>query len=212
MPAPEVIGSYALEAFVIGIRRSVFLILLGLPIAVFLTLWLWRQESGSGGADYRYFLLEATIILAAYYVLISGAGYAFVRYLMPLKLLLMVALVRWLSGHWEPKKAGAFQLVILLLVAFGLAKTTYRTFNRWGTLQPHMSVSLGFPEERLEWLQGKRIGMFESGRAGYRFPGQVLNLDGKSNLSALRAISENDFFNYLKRDEVQVLLFRDHPL
>ena len=84
MPAPEVIGSYALEAFVIGIRRSVFLILLGLPIAVFLTLWLWRQESGSGGADYdyRYFLLEATIILAAY----------------------------------------------------------YRTFNRWGTLQPHMSV------------------------------------------------------------------------
>ena len=145
-------------------------------------------------------------------VLISGAGYAFVRYLMPLKLLLMVALVRWLSGHWEPKKAGAFQLVILLLVAFGLAKTTYRTFNRWGTLQPHMSVSLGFLEERLEWLQGKRIGMFESGRAGYRFPGQVLNLDGKSNLSALRAISENDFFNYLKRDEVQVLLFRDHPL
>ena len=206
----EVIGSYALEAFVIGVRRPSLLILLGLPMAVLLTLWLWRQWSGSEGADYRYFLLAASIGIAIYYVLISGAAYAYVRYLMPFKLLLMVALVRWLIGHWEPKKAGIFHLVVLLLVSFGLVKTTYRTYIWWGKLAPHMSASLGFLEESIESLQGKRIGMFESGRAGYRFPGQVLNLDGKSNLSALRSILENDFLNYLERDEVQVLLFREY--
>jgi hypothetical protein len=69
----------------------------------------------------------------------------------------------------------------------------------------------------LVWLNGspltqggEKIGMFESGRAGYLFPERIENLDGKTNLAALQAIQHGEFLHYLERSDLDVLVFRTY--
>jgi len=148
-------------------------------------------------------LAVAVVCLGAYYVMASGAVWMYDRYLMPYKLLALCAwgffLVTWIA------RVPSVAVALAVFAAVGVS-----LYYQLGGPSPGSNMSqdaLWLQESAL--VQGDhKIGMFESGRAAYAFPGRVINLDGKTNLAALRAIQQGEFLQYLERSDLDVLVFR----
>ena len=59
---------------------------------------------------------------------------------------------------------------------------------------------------------GSRIGMMGSGRLGYLFPDRVVNLDGKMNVEALRALRTGKLLDYLKKSDFDYLVLHAYDI
>jgi hypothetical protein len=153
--------------------------------------------------------LGACALLVGYYLLASGAVWFYPRYFMPIKLvalfLLILAFAHVLRRAPALVRGGLIAAVVLACVGLGLHRVQ-STFGRGGYMT----------NEALSLLRAHvgtgRIGMFESGRAGYLFPERVVNLDGKVNLDVLEATAAGKFLEYLDRDHVDALYCRPECL
>jgi hypothetical protein len=144
-------------------------------------------------------ILAGVLLLCGYYVAGSGAYWYFLRYFVPLKLVLLVAVVLSVS-RLRPA---------LLVAALGL--TVFNCVHRWG-FNYHAEPHLGSDVAALLEHRPGRVGMFESGRAGFVLPHDVVNLDGKVNGEALHAILSDHFEEYLGTLGLDGLYCRDYDL
>jgi hypothetical protein len=101
-------------------------------------------------------------------------------------------------------RGGLVAAVVLACVGLGLHRVQ-TTFGRGGYMTNEALTLLREP------VTG-RIGMFESGRAGYLLPEWVVNLDGKVNLGALEATATGRFLEYLDREHIDALYCRPECL
>jgi len=176
-------------------------------VAVGLTLFLTRREVRRQRELVAVAIpyVAACALLVGYYTMASGAVWFYTRYFMPIKIvalfLLSLAFAHVLRRTTVHPRAALVVLAVLVCVGLNLHRA-YATYGRGGYMT----------SEALALLQDRpiapRLGVFESGRAGYLLPEQVVNLDGKVNLAALRAIVSGTFLDYLGRAGVDVVYCR----
>lgn len=138
------------------------------------------------------------VLYVAAYAAWVGAPWAYGRYLHGGVLLLLLVLAtlcdldRLARRRWG--RAIAF-LLLLVYGAFGLGKIDgVLIAPRWSAREDASLIR--FVEDRV--AAGERVGMFQSGRLGYRTRGAVVNLDGVVNAEAAHALATGTLATYLR--------------
>ncbi|HVZ38003.1 MAG TPA: hypothetical protein VHI13_01905 [Candidatus Kapabacteria bacterium] len=136
------------------------------------------------------------IALLCYYIIFFGAPHFIVRYLVPLRVLIVLGVVTLVYLFWKsaprrsPVRIAVTGLVLLALggSAFGLS---------WNFADRNTNIYM-FPARWIteHTLPADRIGMFQSGTTGFLHR-NVVNLDGKVNVGALRALQEHRMPAYI---------------
>lgn len=148
--------------------------------------------------------------ISSYYGLFFGAAHFLGRYLYPLSPLLWIAstattffLVNLLFRTYEGVYRLAFSIVLILTL--GAATFAYTDFARGyakGTSQEHRQV--------VKWVQvnvpeSQWVGAAQTGTLGF-FHDRTINLDGKVNPFALRAILEHgDVLGYVRNSNINYI-------
>ncbi len=158
--------------------------------------------------------------LAGYYGLFFGAGHFVSRYLFPTSLVLAPVTVGVLVALWTRLPArtrvpafAAFALGLLALVG----ATQWRAFQQMARHQHWQVVEFvrDHPVPETTWVMA-----VQTGTLGF-FHDRTINLDGKVNPAALRALLQSDeaFHEYIAGNEAEYLIdwygmadfVRDHP-
>jgi hypothetical protein len=152
----------------------------------------------------------AGLAMAIWYFWFSGARWHFTRYFLPLKILCLlgwlIALDRWTSSRPGLRRVLP-SIVLVLITAMSLRRARF-----WLSHDPDHAENMLAMTQWVNENPHARVGMFESGRAGYRLPDNVVNLDGKLNLPALRASRDGRFLAYLASAQLDALYFADYDL
>ncbi len=130
------------------------------------------------------------VVLVIYYTFFFGAPHFIVRYLVSVRVLIGITTVGGLYLVWRHAPAGGLlRLLLLLLLAGSIGAGAYAMrwnfTDFWGNffLNPaHWIMANTAPPQK--------VGMFQSGTTGFLSPEIVVNLDGKVNVGALRALQE----------------------
>ncbi|MFH1727574.1 MAG: hypothetical protein ABIA04_04065 [Pseudomonadota bacterium] len=177
---------------------------------LFIILYFSKKQINMLSRSNRCFLIFmslATFLLASYYFLFSGATWMFQRYFMPVKILFQIfwcfTLLSFLTRFKHLSKTIVFVLIFALFFW-----SSYHTAKRNKYPERYMSEELKFISKLLEKEEYSKIGMFESGRLGYAYPNNIINLDGKVNKEALKAISEEKFDDYLSKASFDSILIK----
>jgi hypothetical protein len=153
-------------------------------------------------------LAVGTACLLLYYPLVSSAGQFFERYFLPLKLLIFL-LVAMLVARMlaQPRWPTVANIVIVTVAAATVGSNLYWISRDYG--RPYLS-HMG-PETydivRSRYAtDNSRIGMAESGRIAFLYPTRVVNLDGKMNVEALRAVLSGTLDRYIQSANLDYLM------
>jgi hypothetical protein len=195
LPVPQ--GLQTQPAFMVCAIVVVALILITFTVQV------WRR-----GGPVRY-VLAAYLIFAAlmsfYYGFLFGAGWFLSRYLSPLAPLMItatVSVVLTLAGRLAPTRAAAATYTVGMLVLVLCLGLLGRYLLPGVKQQGHFQV--------VEWVQenvpeGTWIGAVQSGTLGY-WHDRTINLDGKVNPAALRAIlTDGNVLDYVLESPIVYL-------
>lgn len=156
-------------------------------------------------------LVSSCVPLVLYYSLFSGAGHFFVRYFLPLKLLILILLSLLIAHAFTQCRPRAVSRIIpamaILCMLVGIVTADFRIWRDFG--RPYLLYMGEFAHDvpRLPfWAGTRRIGMAESGRLGYLLPDRVVNLDGKMRPDALRALSTRTMADFLRDLDIDCIL------
>lgn len=194
VPIAPIPGSLETSALVIGICLAALLTVLAAFIA------LQSQRPASAKVVMLVYLLF-TLGLAAHYGLNFGAPWFLSRYLAPTAPILIIAstsVLWWVLSRLTSQRLGAGALATM--AAAGLALTVYKGYS--GKQHGHMQV--------VDWVQDNVpaetwVGAVQTGTLGY-WHDRTINLDGKVNPAALRAImSEGSVLAYVTASEIDIL-------
>jgi hypothetical protein len=149
--------------------------------------------------------LGAIFLTTAAFVVTSSATYFYPRYFIILRVLVyvLVCLVVVAVADRVPTQPASSVFLVclpLLLLGYTMYKSTSVTpyMQREAVaLQPHGGLASCGP-----------VGMFESGRTGFAFPGMVVNLDGVVNDAARRAIANGRLLEFLQSQHIDVMYVR----
>ena len=156
----------------------------------------------------------ATLCLLLYYPLVSAAGQFFERYFTPLKLLVFLLLalliVRGLAKIEGRPLAGALVLAVATATVGSNLYWIARDYGRpW---RSHLGPE-AYEIVRSPYATGtSRIGMAESGRLGFLYPTRVVNLDGKMNVEALRALLAGTLDRYIQSANLDYIMLHDEDV
>ncbi|OGC91545.1 MAG: hypothetical protein A2W25_03635 [candidate division Zixibacteria bacterium RBG_16_53_22] len=196
-----------------SIERAPLVILMSITSVALSLAGFWFFVAKLTLASRRFFL--GSIFFAAgislYYGLFFGAPYFLTRYVSPLSPLLWCAttatvffLLNLFFHTFESVHRTAFSIVLIL--TFGAATFAYADFARGyakGTSQMHRQV--------VEWVQGnvselQWVGAPQTGTLGF-FHDRTINLDGKVNPFALRAILEKgNVLEYARNSRIDYIV------
>jgi hypothetical protein len=154
----------------------------------------WKNVWNAGaGAS----ILIFGIALMIYYIFFFGAPHFIVRYLLPFRVLIVLGVISFLALLWREsgERRGLRGGLIVLLVAMS-AVSIYGM--SWNFIDHYTNLYI-FPAR---WISenvkdGERVGMFQSGTTGFLHPATVVNLDGKVNVGALRALQRGGIATYV---------------
>lgn len=128
------------------------------------------------------------VALVIYYIFFFGAPHFVVRYLMMVRVLIGVSVIAFIHLIWHlAPRPGRLRPMLVLLMAGCMGASAYAMSwnftDFWGNLYLYPA----------RWIAQntappQKVGMFQSGTTGFMAPGVVVNLDGKVNVSALRAL------------------------
>jgi len=144
----------------------------------------------------------AVAVLAPLYIVFFWARHFYERYTMPLLCVLLpffaVVLVALLA---KMKRQRVMVYVFFLMLIMSFALFAWRTLHigRIGTL----SVNAGFVGQYIPATT--RVGAFQNGVVGY-FNDNVINLDGKVNSRALKALQTNSIEKYIDAVDIAVII------
>ncbi len=140
-----------------------------------------------------------TLALLVYYSFFFGAPHFQFRYLVTVRLFVVLAVAAvavelWCSEGNPRVVRSSVACTLFLLMAIGGAAFS-RNFGRQG-------VAGNFYAPVATWIgthtaAGDRIGMFQAGTTGFFYPDRVVDLDGKVNLEALRALQHGTIGRYV---------------
>ena len=159
-------------------------------------------------------LAAAVLCLLLYYPLVSAAGQFFERYFTALKLLVFLLLapliVRGLAKIDGRPVTGALVLAVALAT---VGSNLYWTARDYGRLwRSHLGPE-AYEIVRSPYATGtSRIGMAESGRLGFLYPTRVVNLDGKVNVEALRALLAGTLDRYIQSANLDYIMLHDEDV
>lgn len=142
------------------------------------------------------------------YLLFSRATWMYPRYFMPVRLLALGAWLWLVLDALAKLRAWRVPFVAALLLA-AVATSMVRAVHYFRSSTPYMGEEL-----RLLIAAGlcsgpARVGMFDSGRIGYRCAPYVVNLDGKASLAALNAGADSRLLAHLAAFQIDRLFLRD---
>src|SRR5579862_4737286 len=146
--------------------------------------------------------------LVVYYLLSSRATWMYTRYFMPVRLLALGAwmwIVLDICGRLREWRASIVAVVLVVAVATSLVRTAHAfgTSTAFAGNDLRLVIAAGLCDGPL------RVGMFDSGRNGYRCAPYVINLDGKASLAALHALAEHRLLAHLAEFRIDRLVLRD---
>jgi hypothetical protein len=171
--------------------------------------WLWRREPRAKLlARSAVPLAGASAAMIAYYTLFSRATWMYPRYFVLVRLLSMAAWSLLLVAVLQAWRAERSSIAAIVLLAAAATNTVHTA--RWdASTNAHMGDELG------ELLAAglcdgpARVGMFDSGRSGYRCTPYVFNLDGKASLLALHALEQHRLLDHLAAVGIDQLFLRE---
>jgi hypothetical protein len=132
------------------------------------------------------------LLLMLIYFLFASVPFFFLRYLSPLFVIAIPILLITIAIYFEERNINYKRtLIIIALLLYGINVFVGMHYNKNGT---SLAVRTGFIEDN--FAQAKKIGIFQSGIAGYYFE-NVINLDGKMN---------NDVLSYSRKQRLETYL------
>lgn len=177
----------------------------------------WKSVCDAAGNWNRFWkysgilpLLLFSAGLVVYYVFFFGAPHFIVRYLMTLRVLIGVTVTGFLYLIWRSAPAGSLlRSLLVLLLGGSLAASTYAL--SWNFRDVWGNFYL-FPARWIERnvTPPETVGMFQSGTTGFLAPDAVVNLDGKVNAGALRALQEDRLPAYVDSMRFDYLIDWDY--
>jgi len=195
-----------------SISRTPLVILMSITSVTLSFAGFWMFSAKLTLLSRRFFLgsLIFAVGISSYYGIFFGAPHFLARYLYPLSPLLWIAttattffLLNLLFRTYEGVHRIAFFIVLIL--TFGAATFAYTDFARGyakGTSQAHRQV--------VKWVQenvpeSQWVGAAQTGTLGF-FHDRTINLDGKVNPIALRAILEKgNVLEYVRNSEINYI-------
>ena len=157
--------------------------------------------------------LAATgLMLILYYAFVSSAGQFFVRYFVPIKLLVLILLALFtLRVLQQARQKRAATLVTVGLSVAAIGSNLYWTLRDYGVPYRSYIGYEAFQFPRSPYGKGAVIvGTPESGRLGFLDPARVVNLDGKGRVDALRSMQNNTMDKLMKDAGFDYLLLTDY--
>lgn len=156
----------------------------------------------------------AVACLLLYYPLASSAGQFFERYFLPLKLLVFVLgalLIARAMARADRRPAVA--AVVIVVAAATVGSNLYWTGRDFHLpWRSHLGVE-AYEIVRSPYATGtSRLGMAESGRLGFLYPTRVVNLDGKMNVDALKAVKTGTLGSYIDSAHLDYLMLHDEDV
>lgn len=155
-------------------------------------------------------LAASAMALLGYYVAFSAAIQFYARYFVQLKLLMLtliaLLLVRGLDrcAIRPAVRAGAVGLA-----ALAVASNIFWTVHWFGLPYKGYAGREAYELARSPYAKGAtRIGMMESGRLGFMLPRRIVNLDGKMNVDALRALRADRLGQYVVAQDFDYIMLR----
>jgi len=147
--------------------------------------------------------------LVVYYLLFSRATWMYPRYFMPIRLLALGAWLWLFLAALGTLRAWRVPFVAAFLLAAAATSMGHAVYS-FGSSTPYMGEEL-----RLLIATGlcsgpARVGMFDSGRIGYRCAPYVVNLDGKASLAALSALADRRLLAHLAALQIDRLFLLDN--
>ncbi len=152
--------------------------------------------------------------LLLYYPLASSAGQFFERYFAPLKLLVFVLLAILIARLLAAAGRSVVAAALALVLAAGTVATNVYWIARDYSLpwRSHMGPEAYKIVRSRYATDNSRIGMFESGRLGFLYPTRVVNLDGKMNVEALRAVRSGTLEPYMQSANLDYVMLHDEDV
>ncbi|MDY0083474.1 MAG: hypothetical protein RBR74_09860 [Ignavibacteriaceae bacterium] len=143
----------------------------------------------------------AILISSIVYLIFAYQPYFFFRYL-SIHILIAIPFLALLITNLLAYRLSKFKssFIAIVLVIFFLNAGYYFHYPKQVT---GLALRTSFIEKNKLFEQ--KIGMAQSGISGYFF-NNILNLDGKVNNEALKAIKGNYLFNYITRENISVLI------
>jgi hypothetical protein len=152
-------------------------------------------------------LVAFGVVLMSYYILAQGSWWFMRRYVHSIRaafypwsgfvlVVLCHGIARKLNGRWS---SLFFIKCSLGLLTFVSAIQWLVTYNE--TKSNAFVPSVSYLQEH---FAGRKIGAFQSGTLGY-FLDRVVNLDGKNNVAAFRAVKDHQVIHYMLEENIEVV-------
>jgi hypothetical protein len=183
-----------------------FLVMLAAGIGIYG----WRRDAVKTRRSETFFMLVYSgVLMLAYSLYIFGAFF-FLRYFFPVYFTACLYLAFFLQDGFDRITAGSIALrrmaysaaaVYLCLFAIFAYSQAFRSFP----IYPYYDIA--------EWVEehtrkDEEIGVFQCGTIGYLCDRRIVNLDGKVNRDALRALKSGKLTDYLREEGIDLVV--DH--
>jgi 4-amino-4-deoxy-L-arabinose transferase-like glycosyltransferase len=186
-----------------------------LALAGFAAWWFWRRRlpRGRPAREFDFLLLVAVMFIAAYSTVVFGVFF-FLRYYYPIYFigalftgLMLDDVIAWVRGRSVAVRrgallAGAAYAAALLFMGYTSA---FRTTPVYGFYDAARWVNHNTDAS-------DTIGVFQGGAIGYLSERRVVNLDGKVNREAFRALRERRLDAYVLSSGIDVVMDSERVL
>ena len=143
----------------------------------------------------------AILISSIVYLIFASQPYFFFRYL-SIHILIAIPFLALLITNLLSYRSSKFKnsFIAIVLIIFFVNAVYYFHYPKQVT---GLALRTSFIEKNKLFEQ--KIGMAQNGISGYFFD-NILNLDGKVNNEALKAIKGNYLYNYISRENISILI------
>jgi hypothetical protein len=183
-----------------------FLALGGFGIAAFT----WgRDKEKRGRGELHFLIFFAVALLASYATYIFGMFF-FLRYFYPIYMIACIyfALILHDAHAWYLRRSIAPKRAVALAAAAYFALFGFFAYSkafRSAPVYPFYDIARWVRENT---GKDEKIGVFQCGMIGYLSDRRVINLDGKVNRDALKAMKNGTVSEYLRAEGIDVVI--DH--
>jgi hypothetical protein len=183
------------------------LLLIGIAAS---SMFRWRKDSSrSNRLQTGFLLLFGGLMLLSYSSYIFGS-YFFVRYYFPLYFTGSIIFAFMLQDlfDWYRRRSKALRVITASAAVVYASAFLYFSWSqsfRSFPVYPFYDIAK-WVDSNVE--RGETVGVLQCGTIGYFSKRQVINLDGKVNREAVKALKEQDLIGYAEKEEIDIII--DH--